>query len=300
MAIDLTEHRRAEGRFRRLLAGFPDAVLVISDSGEITAANPRAEQVFGGRRDTLVGRSLAELLPIDEEPTSADGLGRAGLSHLQRRAGLQQAHRPDGSTFPVEVSFAPLDSEGGLLVACILRDVTQRQVAERKMVERQQRLAVLHGVATEIVRGATTAQATERALELLHLDFPRFGVGYHELDAELRLRVRAFRQPAAMPMPVAALDLAAAPAYLAALRDGRPRAVVDVGTEALARPLGAVLLAAGTRALLDAPLRLGDELVGVLRFSCREPHDWSAHEVAILVETAELLAIARAQERERR
>ena len=56
------------------------------------------------------------------------------------------AQRSDGSTFPADISLAPLDTPGGLIVAAIVRDVSRsRDEAERERLrglaerERQER-----------------------------------------------------------------------------------------------------------------------------------------------------------------
>jgi light-regulated signal transduction histidine kinase (bacteriophytochrome) len=51
------------------------------------------------------------------------------------------AVRADGSTFPVEISLSPLQTDEGLLVTAVVRDITERKAAERRLVQQATELA---------------------------------------------------------------------------------------------------------------------------------------------------------------
>ncbi len=108
-------------------------MLLVSEDGEIRAANSRACDLFGF--DDLVSRSVDDLLP----PGVAD-------AHRTHRAGFMTdpqprvmgggrrllARRHDGSEFPIDVSLGLTDAVDERLVSVAIRDVTERQAAHAR------------------------------------------------------------------------------------------------------------------------------------------------------------------------
>ena len=56
--IDVTERKINEKRIEALMESAPDAMIVINPQGEVLLVNSRVEQVFGYRRDELLGRKI--------------------------------------------------------------------------------------------------------------------------------------------------------------------------------------------------------------------------------------------------
>src|SRR6185295_12875130 len=53
---DLSETRRAEEQFRALLESAPDSMVIVDNTGSIVLVNSRTEQLFGYRREELLGQ----------------------------------------------------------------------------------------------------------------------------------------------------------------------------------------------------------------------------------------------------
>ena len=108
---------RAEERFRSLLEAAPDAMLISGEDGAITLVNSRTEELFGWPRDLLLGRHLTMLVP--------------DWCHVGRMQGVElRALRRDGLTFPADLTFSPLQTDEGLLITTVVRDITDRKRVE--------------------------------------------------------------------------------------------------------------------------------------------------------------------------
>jgi PAS domain S-box-containing protein len=136
VARDMTERREAQRRFRRLLESAPDAVLIVSADGRIIQVNGRAEELFGRRRQELVGSPLEELVP-----PARRGAHRAGFAgyfaeprvmHLGGDGFQVVGLAKDGREFPIELDLSPIDTEAGLMAIAAIRDLTERRRMERE------------------------------------------------------------------------------------------------------------------------------------------------------------------------
>ena len=139
---DITEHKRAEAKFRSLLEAAPDAIVGVNPGGLIALVNTQAEALFGYERNQLIGRPVELLVPgaalnihsPSPDPGFRDPWTRPAEAWITL-AGL----RADGSEFPAEVSLSSIETEDGLLVCAAIRDVSERVEAqhERDRMEAQ-------------------------------------------------------------------------------------------------------------------------------------------------------------------
>lgn len=149
--IDISERKRAEERFRRVVESAPNAIVVIDQTGQIILVNAQTELLFGYVREELLGRKVEMLLPerfravhpgmrngfFTEPTTRAMGAGRE-LFGLRR----------DGYEFPVEIGLNPIQSEEGELALASIIDISERKSAEerfRRVVEAAPNAIVLVG-----------------------------------------------------------------------------------------------------------------------------------------------------------
>jgi PAS domain S-box-containing protein len=130
------EQSRMERRFRQLLEAAPDAIVEVSADGRIVLVNRVAEEMFGYVRDELLGESVDLLVP-DAIRHQHYRHRDSYLEHPRTRpmgSGLElHARCKDGSLFPVEISLSPIQTEGGMHVTAVIRDVTERKRAEKEV-----------------------------------------------------------------------------------------------------------------------------------------------------------------------
>jgi PAS domain S-box-containing protein len=134
----LLRGRQLQQQFHSFLEAAPDAVVVVDQDGKIVRVNGQTEAMFGYGREELAGREVELLMP--ERFRERHRGQRAGFTARPCIRPMGQALelwglRSDGSEFPVEISLSPLPSPGGLLVASVIRDVTQRKCLEQELRE---------------------------------------------------------------------------------------------------------------------------------------------------------------------
>ncbi len=128
--------REAEERLRSLLEAAPDAILTTDRYGQIRYANEQADIMFAYEKGALIGQSIKTLLP--------ERFRTAHASHHQSYVEAPEtrpmgeglnlvALRKDGREIPVEISLSPLKTGQGLVVTCIIRDVSYRRRIEESL-----------------------------------------------------------------------------------------------------------------------------------------------------------------------
>ncbi len=129
------------GDFERFAAALPDAVLAVAGDGTILAANAPAEELFGYRRDELVGAPVELLVPERLRAAHEGHRGRFHADGAARPMGTWldlRALSRDGAQIPVDISLSPLTLDGRPAVVASVRDLRGRErvtAALRAVVE---------------------------------------------------------------------------------------------------------------------------------------------------------------------
>jgi PAS domain S-box-containing protein len=131
-----------EGKYRGLLEAAPDAMVVVSQGGDIALLNLQAEKQFGYRRDELLGQKVTNIIPVGfAERLIADDL-RSTEDALAQQIGTGIeliGLRKDGGEFPIELMLSPLESAEGTLVTAAIRNISVRKAAETHLAQMEGR-----------------------------------------------------------------------------------------------------------------------------------------------------------------
>lgn len=134
--------RESEERFRSVVESAPDAIIVADHKGRVLSWNQRAREFFGYRDEEVSGEPLTRLMPLRYHEAHRKGLERitsTGHSSLIGKTVELSGLRKDGGEFPIELSLAMWKAHEGTLYAGIIRDISERKQAERKLHESEER-----------------------------------------------------------------------------------------------------------------------------------------------------------------
>ena len=127
---DITDRKRIEERFRRLLDSAPDAMVIAGNDGKIVLVNSQTEKLFGYKREELLGQPVEVLVPERFWKDHRAHRGQYIINPQARPMGVGHdlyGLKKDGTEFPVEISLSPQETEEGILVSSTIRDITERK-----------------------------------------------------------------------------------------------------------------------------------------------------------------------------
>jgi len=146
-----SERKQAERWFQHLLESAPDALILVGRAGEMLLVNRQTETIFGYPREELIGHPIEMLVPERLRDSHVMHRGayflKPRLRPMYSTPNLYGKHR-NGQEFPVEISLSPVEGPQGLVVACAIRDITDRIRAEQLLKKRQDELAHVTRLAT--------------------------------------------------------------------------------------------------------------------------------------------------------
>jgi len=138
----------SEERLRTLTETAGDAIICMSAPDTIYMWNKKAEEMFGYTTEEAIGRELHKLIVPDVYREKAhkgmEGFLKTGSGAVLGKTVEVKAMRRDGTEFPVELSVSAMNIKGEWHAAGIIRDITARKEAEKKIAEQMDFLERFH------------------------------------------------------------------------------------------------------------------------------------------------------------
>ena len=132
-----------EALLQAIIETAPDALITIDEHALIRIVNPAAERLFQYRAKEIVGENVSILMPSPDRERHDGYIARYLRTGEKRIIGIGRkvvGLRKDGSTFPMELAVGEARLGVRRLFTGFVRDLTERQEAERRLHELQAEL----------------------------------------------------------------------------------------------------------------------------------------------------------------
>jgi PAS domain S-box-containing protein len=170
------ELQAAEASMRAVLEAAPEAMIIFDGNHRIQRVNSEAERLFGYSRHDLIGQPMARLSPEWFRVTATD------------TNEILCTTKP-GVTFPAEVSLKQIETGEGGLVVTVIRDITERRIAqenarritldlERQVADRTRELMI------DISERKRAEQALRESEQSLRIAIQAAALGLWRIDVE--------------------------------------------------------------------------------------------------------------------
>ena len=138
--------RDSEARFRAIADSASDAILTVDATNRIRFFSRGAETMFGYSLAEILGQPTTRIIPEALRSEHNAGIARYLATRQARIMGKvveQSARRKSGEVFPIELSLSESTVSGEWLVTAIVRDISERKLAENRIRESERRFRLL-------------------------------------------------------------------------------------------------------------------------------------------------------------
>ncbi len=142
--LERQAHSLEQALLSSILSTVPDALIVIDMTGRIVSFSAAAQRMFQYAEIDVLGENISMLMPSPDRERHDGYIDHYMTTGEKRIIGigrLTSARRRDGSVFPIELSVGEVQDQGRRLFTGFIRDLTERQQAERRVADLQAELA---------------------------------------------------------------------------------------------------------------------------------------------------------------
>ena len=135
----------SQAQLEAIVQSAMDAIITVDQEQRIVMFNVAAEKMFGCTRQEALGESIERFIPQRFRGEHAMHMKKFGETGVTTRAKGKMralyALRRNGEEFPIEASISRSKIGTRMLFTVIMRDITEREKAEKRLFEKMQELA---------------------------------------------------------------------------------------------------------------------------------------------------------------
>lgn len=128
--------RASEERFRSVSQSAVDGIITTNSQGDIVIFNDSLQKIFGYHHQELEGKPVIMLMPERYRQNfkkTLEELQATGKHQLAGKIFESMGLMKEGTEFPMELSLATWTSKGEIFTTSIIRDVSERKIAEERL-----------------------------------------------------------------------------------------------------------------------------------------------------------------------
>ncbi|MBA4800823.1 MAG: PAS domain S-box protein [Euryhalocaulis sp.] len=162
----------AQEQLQALVQTAVDGIMSIDRHGVVNLYNPACEKIFGWTEAEVLGQNVSMLMPSHYSGQHDRYIGRYLDTGEKRIIGIGrevEGLRKDGAVFPMDLSVGAFTHDGEPRFVGIVRDLTERVSAERRLRELQSQLIHMGRVSAMAEMGSSLAHELNQPLTAISL-----------------------------------------------------------------------------------------------------------------------------------
>ncbi|MDF3077670.1 MAG: hypothetical protein K0S09_1559 [Sphingobacteriaceae bacterium] len=284
--------KASEERYRAFFENSTDGIALAITDGDIFAANPSACRMFGMTEEEICKTGRLGLVHSADHPKVFSTIAK---KRLDGRATIDLLLvRKDGTTFPGEVTTVDFkDNSGAENTSLIVRDMSERKLAEEKILHANRLYSFISEINQTIVHVKDEQilfdEACRIAIEVGKFKFAWIGI-VNSGTANIQL---AASHGASIDQITFFKDYTyELEGPIAKVVKGLSHAIVANSSEAVETGLRGFAKQSGFNSVIVLPIKKGDELYATFKIYAAQPDFFDDQEVDLLSEATEDISFA--------
>lgn len=162
--VKVESPKATEINLLNLIEIIPDAIAIVDMGGKIAHVNSETINLFGYRKDELIGKEVEVLIPHRFRTKHVEHRSNYAKNPVRRPMGTGvelYGRRKDGIEFSVDITISPIETTQGTFVISVIRDITERKKIEIEAKKRARQLedlisAMTHDLKTPLIASETS------------------------------------------------------------------------------------------------------------------------------------------------
>ena len=286
--MDITERKRIEGRFRRLVDSNAQGVMFWNVTGRITRANDAFLRMLGYSRED---QEAARIDWAAVTPPEYAHLDRRSLDELAARGICtpfeKEYIRKDGSRVPVLVGAATFEDSPDEGVSFVI-DITERKRTDLALRESEEHFRFLNDLseATRTLSDPASIMAVTARMLGEHLAVSRCAYASVGQDGEHYSILHDYTVGRASAVGTYPLSLLG-PSAVSLLQGGQALIIRDLDAEVLPGDGADMVHPSGSKAMIVCPIVRDGSLRAMMAVSQGAPREWKSLDIVLVQDVVE-------------
>ncbi len=286
------ELEKNEIYYRSIIENSQDMISVLNVDGIIRYMSPPVKTVLGYNPEELIGTNIVKIIhPADKRMAIEKflaGINTPGFTSIIEHRFKQK----DGSWRFVEAKGKNLvDKEGVAGIVFHYRDITERKLAEEKLKKEMETINTMHEIDQIILSTLKPQRILYSVLMKVNSFIPCDAAGIALIDKERG----GFTLAAGFGIPLFTKDLFIGfsdTSMTDVVRTGKYQYIPDISGIAEHLLLEKIFMDLGFVSIIRIPVKIKDEIIGVVKFISRKPSAFRTDDMVVLEKLAAQISVA--------
>ena len=157
--------RISEEKFSSVVKSAKDAIVTIDEYGKIVDWNHAANEIFGYSRQEAKGMEIESIIPDIQETHYRNTFKDEDKEDINSKTHVLKGISSDNAEIPLELTLASWQTNEGMFLTGIIRDISERRKKEEAILLQTKILTNINNMFHEVIQSRSYKEVAENCLE---------------------------------------------------------------------------------------------------------------------------------------